>query len=63
MIEKICKYYERNEPSSPVPYLLKRAQRLADKNFMDIINDLSPDALAPIRIITGDEPKPTEGQT
>jgi type VI secretion system protein ImpA len=57
MLEKICQYYARREPSSPVPYLLKRAQRLAEKNFMDIINDLSPDALEQIAKITGKEPE------
>lgn len=57
MLEKICQYYARREPSSPVPYLLKRAQRLAEKNFMEIINDLSPDALEQISRITGKEPE------
>ena len=62
MLEKICQYYARREPSSPVPYLLKRAQRLAEKNFMEIINDLSPDALEQIARITGKEPEEGEGQ-
>lgn len=61
MLGKICRYYERHEPSSPVPYLLRRAQRLAAKNFMEIINDLSPDALEAITRITG--PEPQEGES
>ncbi len=51
--EKICRYYERHEPSSPVPLLVKRAQRLVSRNFMEIIQDLSPDSASQIQTITG----------
>jgi type VI secretion system protein ImpA len=56
-IDRICQYYERCEPSSPVPLLLKRARRLVSKSFLDIINDLSPDAISQIRVISGSEPE------
>ena len=52
-MEEICSYYSRNEPSSPVPFLLRRAQRLAEMDFMQIVNELSPEALAQLRHITG----------
>ncbi|MCK5269942.1 MAG: hypothetical protein KAJ46_04120, partial [Sedimentisphaerales bacterium] len=52
-IDKICKYYERQEPSSPIPLLLRRAQRLVSKNFVDIIRDIAPDAMGKIESITG----------
>jgi type VI secretion system protein ImpA len=54
LLEKICEYYGRTEPSSPVPLILKRAARLAEMNFMEIINDLSPDSISQIRTITGE---------
>ena len=57
MINKICDYYKREEPSSPVPNILKRAQRLAEMDFMQIINDLSPDSVKEIQRITGELPK------
>ena len=50
---KVCQYYDRTEPSSPVPLILKRAARLAEMDFMGIIQDLSPDAISQIRTITG----------
>jgi type VI secretion system protein ImpA len=53
LLEKICRYYDRTEPSSPVPLMLKRAVRLAGMDFMQIIKDLSPDAIGQIRTITG----------
>lgn len=57
MIDKICDYYKRSEPSSPVPHLLGRAKRLVDKNFMEIIGDLNPEAVKEIQRITGETPK------
>jgi len=55
LLQKICQYYDRTEPSSPVPLMLKRAARLAEMDFMRIIQDLSPDAIAQIRTITGEK--------
>jgi type VI secretion system protein ImpA len=53
-LQKISEYYARTEPSSPVPLILKRAARLADMDFMQIIKDMSPDAISQIRGITGE---------
>lgn len=52
-LDKICAYYERYEPSSPLPLLLKRAKRLATKSFMEIIRDLAPDGLGQAQSIGG----------
>lgn len=52
-IDKICEYYANNEPSSPVPLLLKRAQRLVPKSFFEILEDLSPDGVAQAKTISG----------
>src|SRR6266850_1662166 len=56
-LDLICDYYRENEPSSPVPLIIQRAQRLVDKDFMTIMSDLTPDALSQLQIITG---KPKE---
>jgi len=50
MIDAICGYYRQVEPSSPVPYLLKRAQKVATMNFVESMQELnlaSVDALRP----------------
>jgi type VI secretion system protein ImpA len=52
-LDKICSYYERHEQSSPVPLLLRRAQRLATMSFMDIIKDLADQALPQVEVISG----------
>jgi type VI secretion system protein ImpA len=56
-LDLICDYYRDNEPSSPVPLIIQRAQRLVDKDFMTIMSDLTPDALSQLQVITG---KPKE---
>ncbi len=53
MIDKICTYYDRNEPSSPVPMLLQRAKRLISKDFLDIMRDLTPDGVAQAESLGG----------
>jgi len=55
VLDRLCDYYARNEPSSPVPLLLKRARRLVTKDFMDIMRDLAPGALPQVEAIRGAE--------
>jgi type VI secretion system protein ImpA len=52
-IDRICAYYARAEPSSPIPMLLLRAKRLVNKDFMEIIRDLTPSAVAEAEVIGG----------
>ena len=54
-LDRICAYYERHEPSSPVPLLLMRARRLVDKSFMEILEDLAPEGLGQARQVGGIE--------
>ena len=53
VLDLICAYYQRVEPSSPVPLLLRRARGLVRKSFMEIIQDLNPEALHQIQVISG----------
>jgi type VI secretion system protein ImpA len=53
MLDKILAYYEKCEPSSPVPMLLQRAKRLAPKSFFDIMQDLAPDSVSQLSVIRG----------
>lgn len=60
-MEKICQYFERHEPSSPVPLLLRRAQRLVAKTFLEVIQDVCPDAISQIRLIGGVDDSDSDG--
>ncbi|MDQ6640844.1 MAG: type VI secretion system protein TssA, partial [Pseudomonadota bacterium] len=52
-LDRACEWIERNEPSNPAPLLIRRAQRLMSKNFIDIIRDLAPDGLSQVERIAG----------
>lgn len=52
-IEKVCQYFERYEPSSPLPLLLRRAMRLSTKSFLEILRDISPDGLVQAETLGG----------
>ena len=52
-LDRVCEWIERNEPSNPAPLLIRRAQRLMSKNFIDIIRDLAPDGLGQVEQIAG----------
>jgi type VI secretion system protein ImpA len=52
-LDLLCAYYERNEPSSPVPILLKRARRLSEMSFLEIVRDLTPAGTAELEVIRG----------
>jgi type VI secretion system protein ImpA len=52
-LEKVCHYFERHEPSSPVPLLLRRAQKLVSRSFLEVIEDFCPDAMKQVETIVG----------
>jgi type VI secretion system protein ImpA len=52
-LERVCDWIERNEPSNPAPLLIRRAQRLMSKNFLDIIRDLMPEGLDSVEKLAG----------
>jgi type VI secretion system protein ImpA len=53
-LDAVCKYFEHYEPASPVPILLRRAQRLIGMSFVEIIRDMAPDSMSRIDIIAGE---------
>lgn len=53
MLDLICAYFEKNEPTNPAPLLLRRAQRLSTMNFYDIVRDIAPDAISSVDLVAG----------
>ena len=53
VLEQICDFYKKTEPSSPVPLLLQRARRLVDMDFVQLLTDLTPESLNQLRLIAG----------
>ncbi|MEO0913464.1 MAG: type VI secretion system protein TssA [Pseudomonadota bacterium] len=52
-LDRIIGYYEKNEPSSPLPVLLNRAKRLVDADFLTIMKDMAPDGVDNVNTIGG----------
>jgi type VI secretion system protein ImpA len=51
-LDKVIHYYEANEPSSPVPLIVKCAKVMVGRNFRDIVRVLTPDAVAMLENIS-----------
>lgn len=45
-IDRICDFYQRTEPASPVPLLLRRAQGLVKLDFLEIMEELAPGGMS-----------------
>jgi len=53
VLDGICAYYARYEPSSPIPMLMERSKRLVTMTFVDIVKELLPDALGQVEALRG----------
>jgi type VI secretion system protein ImpA len=52
-LEQIIGYYERHEPSSPMPIVMKRAKRMVTMSFLEIMKDVAPDAMSQAELLRG----------
>jgi type VI secretion system protein ImpA len=52
-IDMVCSYLERTEPTNPAQFFLRRARRLVDKNFIELVRELAPESLEQVARIMG----------
>lgn len=52
-IDLVCAYLERTEPTNPAQFFLRRARKLVDKNFIELVRELAPDSLEQVSRIMG----------
>jgi len=52
-LDAVAAFFRANEPSSPIPLLLERAKRLVAKDFLEVLAELAPEALAPAKAASG----------
>lgn len=52
-IDLVCTYLDREEPTNPASLLLKRARRLIDKDFIELMKDLAPEAAQEVARVLG----------
>lgn len=56
-IELVCAYLEQHEPTNPAQLFLHRARNLLERNFLELIKELAPDALDGVARIVGVDPE------
>ena len=61
-IELVCTYLERSEPTNPAQLLLRRAARVIDKNFLQLVHELAPDSIKDVARIMGVDPASIDDQ-
>lgn len=52
-LDEVLAYFEKVEPSHPAPILIRRAQKMIGMDFVTIVEDMLPDALATLQTFTG----------
>ncbi|WP_244830355.1 type VI secretion system protein TssA [Caballeronia sp. TF1N1] len=57
LLDAVCAFLERTEPTNPAPLLIRRARGLLGKDFMAVMQDLAPDSLSHIHLIAGTRPQ------
>ncbi|WP_415182315.1 type VI secretion system protein TssA [Phaeovulum sp.] len=52
---RIIEFYERTEPSSPIPHLARRMRRMVAMDFLELMEEIAPSGLKEFRNIAGVE--------
>ena len=53
MLDLIIDFYERTEPSSPIPHLARRMRKMVSMNFMQLMEEIAPSGLKEFRNVAG----------
>lgn len=61
IIDRLVAHLERTEPTNPAQWLLRRAQRVMNMNFLEAIVELAPDALEQTERMVGGQLNRPEG--
>lgn len=52
-LDRIVAFYERTEPSSPIPHVARRLRRMVAMDFLQLMNEIAPSGLKEFRNIAG----------
>lgn len=52
-LDAVAAFFRTTEPSSPVPIFVERAKRLVDKDFLEVLADVVPEAVSQARAVGG----------
>lgn len=54
-LDAIIAFYERTEPSSPIPHLARRLRRMVAMDFVQLMEEVAPSGLKEFRLVAGME--------
>lgn len=54
-LDQIIAFYERTEPSSPIPHLARRMRRMVQMDFLELMEEIAPSGMKEFRSIAGVE--------
>lgn len=52
-LDLVVAFYDRTEPSSPIPHLARRIRRMVHMDFIELMEDLAPSGLKEFRLLAG----------
>lgn len=52
-LDLVVAFYDRTEPSSPIPHLARRIRRMVPMDFIELMEDLAPSGLKEFRLLAG----------
>lgn len=52
-LDLVIAFYDRTEPSSPIPHLARRVRRMVPMDFVELMEDLAPSGLKEFRLLAG----------
>jgi type VI secretion system protein ImpA len=58
ILDRLCDYLARTEPTNPVQIVLRRAQRMMNMTFLELMQDIAPDGLEQAQIVVGEKLNP-----
>lgn len=53
MLDLIIDFYERTEPSSPIPHLARRMRKMVPMNFLQLMEEIAPSGIKEFKSATG----------
>jgi type VI secretion system protein ImpA len=52
-LDMIIDFYERTEPSSPIPHLARRMRKMVPMNFVELMEEIAPSGMKEFRTVAG----------
>lgn len=57
VLAAVCQYFRQCEPASPIPFLIDRARRMLNLDFIETLRELSPDSVERFHPLLGTKDK------